>query len=309
MKTFKALVLLLLLTLPPLAVFAQSGIPLETEIQNTEMAANRQGVSAPERHDALVRLAHLRRLSGDIEGAAKNWLEAAAAIPGQVDDEALLSCAYCLAAMGEWDRAITALEPLLIKSARARFLSAAINALNTGSVSALGEMASSSEYLQMRSEIYYLLWKISKGSEAERWRQSLVSEFPQSPEGRLAAGSNPQAIVLMLNPFWLFAGRLDSLPLVAVATPAPSQTGAATQASAAQTGNSAGVKLQTGIYSQEANAQSQAASLRSAGFAPFIESRVNNSTNMWAVIVFAGADTNRTIRELREAGFDSFPLR
>jgi hypothetical protein len=30
---------------------------------------------------------------------------------------------------------------------------------------------------------------------------------------------------------------------------------------------------------------------------------------LWAVIVPAGTDTNRTIAELRAAGFESFPLK
>jgi hypothetical protein len=67
-----------------------------------------------------------------------------------------------------------------------------------------------------------------------------------------------------------------------------------------------GVKLQTGVYSMEENAQAQASGLRKAGFSPSIEKRNNE---MWAVTVPSGPDQNRTIRELKAAGFDSFPLR
>ncbi|MDR0302447.1 MAG: hypothetical protein LBI04_09085, partial [Treponema sp.] len=82
------------------SVFAQTGVSLEAEIQNMEKTASKQGIPPAQRHETLVRLARLKQLSGDIEGAAKNWFEAAGAIPGSVDDNALLSCAYCLAAMG-----------------------------------------------------------------------------------------------------------------------------------------------------------------------------------------------------------------
>jgi hypothetical protein len=320
MKKFRRFIFIAAVITLPSVVFAQTGISLETEIQNTAKTANSSGVSSLERHDSLVRLARLRQLSGDIEGAAKNWLEAAVAIPGQVDDDALLACAYCLAAMGEWERALKALDPLLVKRLRARFLYVGINALNTGNTSTLGEIAEAFEYSQMKSEIYYLLWKISNGSESEKWRQRLVSEFPQSPEARLTVETVSQ-IVLSQSPFWLFLGGLDSLPIAASeadrssstsaqgAVQTVSQANAPAQATAQTNINSSSIKLQAGLYSHESNAQSLAADLIKAGFYPSVEKRIVNSGEMWAVVVSSGSDANRTIRELREAGFDSFPLR
>ena len=64
-------------------------------------------------------------------------------------------------------------------------------------------------------------------------------------------------------------------------------------------------KLQTGLYSQQVNADAQMEKLRKAGFTPFLEKR----NEKWAVVVSAGTDQGRTIRELREAGFDSFPVK
>jgi len=284
------------------AVFAQTGISLEAEIQNMEKAVNKQGISLEQKHETLVRLARLRQLSGDIEGAAKNWLEAAAAIPGKVDDNALLSCAVCLAAMGEWDRASTALEPLVSKLQRARFLYTSIKAIQSGDVSSLAALAGNPQFSQMKSEIYFMLWKISKGQSAESWRVKLISEYPQSPEGRLAAESSP-VITVRPSPFWFFAGGLDSLPQTSVQmnTPAAPQVNVPVQAVIPQPGT----KLQTGIYSQQANAEKQMEGLRIAGFTPFMEKR----NEKWAVLVPAGTDQGRTIGELREAGFESFPVK
>jgi cell division septation protein DedD len=337
MKLIKRAIFLVMMTAAG-SLFAQTGVPLETEIQNIERAAGRQGIGAQERHDALVRLARLRQLSGDIEGAARNWLEAAAAIPGTVDDDALLFCAYCLAAMGEWDRAATALDPLLSKSSRARFLSVSINAVKTGNVSGLSAIADSGEYSGMKSEIYFMLWKTSSAQTAETWRRRLAAEFPQTPEGRLA--SSASAIIVKPSPFWLFLGGLDSLPLLesdqaisrppsspaerttpvttsptaerpapvtssppTVSQPPASQNAA--QTPVAQTPAAQTARLQTGIFSRHDYAQAQITRLRQAGFSPSIEQR----GEMWAVTVPAGADQARSIRELREAGFDSFPAR
>jgi len=316
-------------------VFAQTGISLPAEIQNMEKAVNKQGIPPAQRHETLVRLAHLKQLSGDIEGAAKNWLEAAGAIPGKVDDNALLACASCLAAMGEWDRASTALEPIVTKIQRARFLDVSIKAIKTGDVQALAALAVNPQFSQMKSEIYFMLWKISKGQSAEGWRVKLIAEYPQSPEGLLAAGEQSQAITVRPSPFWFFASGLDSLPLSAetykVAMPqnlapaqtaapqqttaptvsapkpaAPAQTAAPKPATPAQTAiPPTGTKLQTGLYSRQDNADKQMEKLRTAGFTPFLEKRNEN----WAVIVPSGPDQGRTIRELRDAGFESFPVK
>jgi cell division protein FtsN len=120
------------------------------------------------------------------------------------------------------------------------------------------------------------------------------------------------------SPFWLFVGRMDSLALIeseaavrtsaVIASSAPQSSSAVTPVPqplpAAQV--SSGVKLQTGIYSREENANVQAAGLKQAGFTPSIEKRSNE---MWAVTVPSGTDQSRTIRELKAAGFDSFPIR
>jgi len=274
---------------------ANVGVSLETEIKKLESASAKQGITALERHAALVNLARLRQLSGDIEGAARNWLEAAAVVPGQVDDEALLSCAYCLAAMGEWDRAAAALDPLAAKNIRASFLSVCINAIKTKDLSELGSLADNPAYTEIKPGILFVLWKLSakEGSgSSQRWRQRLVNEFPQTPEGKLAA-NNSSSITVSPTPFWLFINGLDSLPLQSVSeqtTLTPTVT----------------VRLQTGIFSSEENARNHAALLRKAGFDPSIEKRAVSSSAMWAVTVPADSDQMRTVNNLRMAGFDSF---
>jgi len=313
-------------------VFAQTGVSLEAEIQNMEKAVNKQGIQPEQRHETLIRLAQLKQLSGDVEGAARNWLEAAAAIPGNVDDDALLACASCLAAMGEWDRARTALEPLVFKLQRARFLDTCIKAIQSDDASALAALADNPQYSPMRNEIYFMLWKISSGQAAESWRWKLLAEYPQSPEGRLAAVESSSTIIVKPSPFWLFASGLDSLPLsaetytaaktsspvmlqnqtpqvsapVKESTPAPQVSASPASVSVQPDILSAGTeKLQTGLYSQQVNAEMQMEKLRKAGFTPFLEKR----NEKWAVIVPASPDQGRTIRELRDAGFESFPVK
>jgi len=303
-------------------VFSQSSVSLQAEIQNLETAASGQGVAPSERHHALVRLARLRQLSGDIENAARNWLEAAMAVPGSLDEEALLSCAHCLAAMGEWDRALIALEPLISKNIRARFLDTGIKSVKSGDTTALAAIAYNADFLEIRSEILFLLWKVSHNEAAERWRQRLVNDFPQTPEGRLAARN--EKLITSPSPFWFFISGLDSLPLAVseqrtdsneqIADNREQITGNREQIAdnrEQRAGSNSTVpiqstaKVQTGVFSREANAQNQFNALKQAGFSPSIEQRGDR----WAVTVSAEQDAGKTIRELREAGFESFLIR
>jgi len=332
---FAAVIAIILCSFLSPAVFAQTGLSLETELKKMEASVSGKNISPAQRHEVLVRLARLRQLIGDIEGAARNWFEAAGAVPGSVDDDALLSCAYCLAAMGEWDRAVTALNPLLTKSPRARFLNTGIKAIKTGDLSELAALADNPEYAQIKHEIIFVLWKLSDGSliasskgsmspftlggGSEMWRQRLISEFPQTPEGRLAAAESASLIAIRPSPFWLFAGGLDSLSLAS--SPAPgfipqqaaqttaAQSTAATEPVAAQPSPQSTARLQTGVFSRQPNAQAQVINLQRAGFTPSLEQRTVNGNQMWAVTVPAGSDQTQTANALRSAGFDSFLIK
>ncbi|MCL2210648.1 MAG: SPOR domain-containing protein [Treponema sp.] len=335
-RFFAVMLAVILCSFFPFTVFAQTGLSLEAEIKNLETAAVGKDIPPAGRHDTLVRLARLRQLSGNIEGAARSWFEAAGAIPGRVDDDALLSCAYCLAAMGEWERAATALEPLLAKYARARFLNTSIKAIKTGDLSELAALADNAEYSQLKHEILFILWKLSDGARAaltteesspfqlgggaQMWRQRLIAEFPLTTEGRLAAAETSSSIAIRLSAFWLFAGGLDSLPLAAA--PAPGNIPSAAQpASVTKTppveqpkitpapALAASIRFQTGVFGRESNAQAQITNLQKAGFTAAIEQRNVNGNQMWAVTVPAGADQTKTAAALRSAGFDSFLIK
>jgi hypothetical protein len=230
-------------------------------------------------------------------------MEAATAIPGRVDDDALLAFACCLTAMGEWDMAANVLEPILSKSMRARFLYFSIRAIQSGNTAALEAIADNPEYSGIKSEIMFILWKITDDTSSEGWRQRLENEFSQTPEGRLAASASSaasSAITVRPSPFWLFAGGLDSLPLIAVETAAQSPVFQPPASTA---------RFQTGIFRSQNNAQSLMASLSQAGFSPSIEQRIVNNNEMWAVTVPVGTDQARTASQLRSAGFDSFLVR
>jgi cell division septation protein DedD len=67
--------------------------------------------------------------------------------------------------------------------------------------------------------------------------------------------------------------------------------------------------LQTGAFSREANARAQAEALRKAGFTATVSRRLVNGAEDWVVRVPAGQNPNKTIQDLKKAGFDSFPVK
>jgi len=311
-------------------LYAQNVVPgqLGMEIQALEQTLSRAGASPVERHDALVRLAQLRQLSGNIADAAVNWLDAAAADPS--DASALTSGAYCLAAIGEWEKAALILRPLLASDRwdpamlQARFLDACLKAWSAKDASSLAALAGEPDFAAMRPIIYYTLWQtltrnpgISGTENAESWKSRLLAEFPQSPEARAV---NPEkqkdspVISTVQSPLWLLTPVGTAKP----ATPAASAPTTSTplkpvaptvSAPASVPSATPGVVLQTGLFSKEANARAQSEALLKAGFIAIISSKLVNGVEHWAVTVPAGQDQRKTTADLKQAGFDSFPVK
>jgi cell division septation protein DedD len=156
----------------------------------------------------------------------------------------LVSGAYCLAAIGEWERAAVTLRPLLASgrqgpaTLQAQLLDACLKAwsapgggaISNGDSSALTALAANPEFAALRPMIYYTLWQtLSRNSNAgEEWKSRLLAEFPQSPEAR-AANPNKQkdspSISVVQSPLWiLFPGAAGSAPAATVRPTAPVAT-------------------------------------------------------------------------------------
>jgi hypothetical protein len=306
-----------------LAGLPAAGQSLGAEIQGIEKTLEGPGLSITGRREALTRLAWLRELSGDMESAARHWGEAAAAEPGKPDDVSLIRGAWCLAAMGEWDRAEAAVKTVLLAGRpgpallKARYLGALIEALGSARFSALESLALSPGFDALRPPAYYALWKLS-GPAGASWKARLLAEFPRSPEARIAASDGSGGISAAPAPIWLlFPGReavvLSAQPGPAAPVPAASTPATNPAASPAQPGPAANpvtgaALLQTGLFSNEENARRQAERLRAAGFSPLVTRRTVKGLEYWAAGVPPGQDQSRMMLRLKDAGFESFPV-
>ncbi|MDR1047754.1 MAG: SPOR domain-containing protein [Treponema sp.] len=295
----------------------EGGVALGTEIQRIEKNLKSGAFSPAEKHQALVKLARLQELSGNLESAAKTWGEAAVAEQGRQDEKSLLRKARCLAAMGDWEGASALVSPgSRDQSLRleARYLEAQIEAFRSSDTSALLALLDYPGFAEIKPQVYFSLWKITGNGS---WSSRLRSEYPESPEGRIAAEEGPDqgsggsgaragkkaAVYIKPSPLWLLMQGRASFSLEPVpSAPAAKNVRADSPAAGRET------LLQTGLFGREENARSQAARLAEKGFAAELSRRTVNGNEYWAVLVKAGRDTNRMILSLREAGFESFPV-
>lgn len=280
---------------PPVA--AQSS--LETELRNLE----RVSAGSAGRREALIRMAGLKELAGDIEGAAGAWEMAAQAEPP--DHLSMLRGAACFIALGNWERAEAALMGVLSGGAggevriHARFLAAQLEALRSGgaNTSALVSLLGDGTFGAYTSRIYFTLWKLTG---RESWLSSLTREYPGSPEAA-AAGSKGTVHAAATAMWLLFPGRQG----------APSGSAAANSGAAGSTVTSSAVSgtvLQAGLFSREENARGLLEKLRGAGFSADSTRQNRAGATYIMVYVIPGPDINASIRELKAAGFESFPV-
>jgi cell division septation protein DedD len=289
-----------------------------TEILNLEQKLAGPVISAFERYEALVRLARLKQLSGNISGAAANWLDAAAVNPN--DDNALVAGAYCLTAIGEWERAYAAIQPLVASARRdpavlqAFYLDAYLRTVTSSNASPLTALAGDPGFASLRPMVYYTLWQIltrnpniSGAGSADSWKTRLIAEYPGSPEAIIAGSRNP-SISAVQNPMWLlFPGAPASGSAVSASPSTPTPT---ISAQSAPSPSSATPLVQTGSFSIEANARNQVEALRKAGFTATITRKTVNGAERWVVTVPAGQNQSKTIQDLKNAGFvDAFPVK
>jgi hypothetical protein len=313
---FRAFFLFLLLPPGGAYLYGQSGsggsVLAAAEIQSLEKKLTDRGIPAAERHEALIRLARLSRLAGDLESAARFWTEAASVEPGGRDDQALLEAARCFIAIGEPDKAEANVQRVLLTGndagflRHARYLDAQIKAFRSGDISALAVLVEDPAYGEYKAALYYTQWKISGDS---RYKSRLLTECPESPEARIAGSEDGAVSALPLALWFLFPGR-EALTLAAAGESLPVSLSPADQSPRVRetAEGAAPVVLQTGLFSREENARALVERLKRAGFQAGITRRGVKGTDYWAVTVPAGNDMGRTIIQLKDAGFESFPV-
>jgi len=324
---------------PPIpASFTAEISRLETLASGSEVSTSTAAPSSQDRYNAFLALARLHQLSGNPEAALKAYDGALAVFPD--DGRALLEQLRFLISLGEYEKAAAAIGVLLGKDRekelliQGQYLAAQLEAFSSDNTQPLTALAEDPEFAEYRSGIYYTLWKLTGFA---LYRTLLITEFPQSPEAKIASGS----VEFAPTPLWLLYPGRDSIVLanpapvpqtatalqtapvpqttpVSQATPAPAAVSPSVPVAAGPAGQvgpggsigpgGAGRVLQTGLFSREENALVLAERLKKAGFEPQIVKRQLSGDDRWAVCVPGGSDLNAEIKKLKDAGFESFPI-
>lgn len=281
---------------------------LQDELGKIKAALNKPSITAQEKHAAYAQLGRILQLSGDIEGAATAWENAAFAVPDKRDDTALLENAACLMAMGEWEKAEASVKLVLLTTRgdrrveqKAKYLNAQIEAFHSGNATILEAFTENPDYMPVRPALYYTLWKVTGNNE---YKTKLITEYPQSPETRalfLDGGAGEHnAISVSPQAYWLlFPGRESARIETLGSAPASAPAGSLEIATP--------LSLQTGVYNSRENASMQVGLLKAAGFNANIMQRNIAGAAYWAVSVPAGANASATTDKLKKAGFEAFP--
>lgn len=297
------------------SVFAQTGaasgsapagvqtVSLDAELTSIRAVLSRQKISGKERHDALARLARVQMLSGDIEGAAATWEEAAYAETGKRDDAALMENTACLMSMGEWEKADANIKLVLLTGRddrksyiKAKFLGAQIEAFRSGNPIILDGYLNDDDFAQERAVIYYTLWKITG---ADEYKNRLVIEYPESPETKallVDAGLNT-GVSVFPGAMWLLPSQARPLTVSKMMQSPQFTLETATPPA-----------VQTGLFATRDSALAQQSDLNGKGFSAAVSVRQANGYDYWAVTVPAGSDLNQTVLKLKTAGYETLPV-
>jgi hypothetical protein len=298
-----------------------------TEIDAVRSSLEKLHTGAKEKHDNYARLGRLLQLSGDVSGAAEAWMSAAYAEGGTCDYAALLESAACYIAAGEWEKADANIKIVLLTARgaeqlviRARYLAAQIEAFRNGNSVILHALAGDPDYKAAEPAIYLTLWKLEGKDE---YMAKLLTEFPESPEARavlaektgLAQSGKNYVTDVSSAQFYLYLGRENVLLDFEAGGAAPKAANTVNVLNAPNGIIESGTSpaLQTGLFNSKKNALVQVEALKKSGFEADVVQR--NSTGIeagsgdyWSVIVHAGADINKTIMGLKNAGYEAFPV-
>ena len=291
----------------PLQAQSVNALFLEEELAALENTLLDSRIAGPDRYRALINLALLQQLSGNIEAAAETYT--LAAVRGDSYDwPSLLAAARCFIALGELDRADLAIKTLLLNGQNSplylegMFLGHLSEAIRTGNESILTSLLLRNEYADRQPMLLYTL-SVLTGNSAYQAR--LAMDYPQSIEARIAADT-AGSIGVAPSALWLL--------LPAQCNPNPRPPAFAMGSSPLTTGQIApspsvpAMALQAGLFNLEENAVALVERLTRAGFSPYIIRRRLNTAYYYGVNIPGGADMNQTIRELKNLGIESFPV-
>ncbi|MFQ3547285.1 MAG: SPOR domain-containing protein, partial [Termitinemataceae bacterium] len=204
---------------------------------------------------------------------------------------------------GDFEKAASHIKTILLTSrdtwviARAQLLATFLEALqgSTEALQLLEARAADSAYREEQPSILFMLFGLT-GNTA--YTSRLQKDFPSSIES-----------IALLKPMPLFFFGAEVAARRATTEIQEGSSVTMQDQKRESPGAGAGsVPLQIGLFRQEENARAMVQRLAVKGFVANLGTRTIQGASYWVVTVDGGMDYNRTIMQLKDAGFESFPL-
>jgi hypothetical protein len=263
-------------------------------IADVEKAAENAS-NAADRRALYAFLGSLREQSGNYADASRSYAiaagisaVAAAEMPHLTAEQLVINAVRCALSAGDFvtaenylaSRVKDSSDPIIsayvkLYSVWSKLCQAESAATLDAPLSLLRSYSTQTTMEPVRPAVLLSLWYIAgDGKSADR----LLVDYPQSPETAIVLGTAG----LLPAPFWFFSPRSNNTAF----TPGETAVGGASDVS--------NVRLQLGLFRNEANAKQLVADLAQKGFTASIKQETRSSGTMGT--------------QLKNAGFDCYPL-
>lgn len=284
---------------------------LSQELESYQKQVQDKTVTGPKKKEAWLSLATLQALSGDYTSAAASFTEAAFSVSAHRDDRALLRAALCYLYAGDLEHAQSHSKTLLLTSRDSQVLEDAqllgllIDAFRgeSSALQSLDKMAQDPARSDQKPAFLYILYTLTG---KEDYAGTLKKDYSSSLETAMLDGTS---VAFKYAPLWLFGFFDVTSQPVAESASVPNNSDKKPPEHPPEPKSSAEeTLLQVGLFSQQSNAQQMIDRLQKKGFKAELGKRTVNNTQYWIVTVPGGTNYNTIIMQLKDAGFEAFPL-
>ncbi len=279
-----------------------------------------------EKRSALAFLASVQEQAGLFTDAEKTFVEAAAigggdaeGMPKKSNEDLVVDAVRCALSCGNYSSADSYLNSA-VRNSKNENIIATVKLYEQWSnlckaesqkdieepLALLTAYAKLDSMKSVRPSILLTLWHL--GGE-DKWASELKKSYPKSPEAAIVKGESQQ----LPSPFWFFVPRKGSVvpevagQTIAVESPAAPKS-SETKTESSKEASEKPLKQQLGLFRDQANAKALVEKVTEKGFKAYITTEKRASGTTYYLVVVDENKNGTMGNELRNAGFECYPL-
>lgn len=278
-----------------------------------------------EKRSGYAFLAGVLEQSGNFQEAMNFYVQAAAIAAGDAEgmqkkssEQLVLDAVRCALSAGDWATAQNYLNSAVRNSSDSEIIAfiklyeqwsilcqAKTSAELTEPVAILKTYSSLPSMKSVQPQVLLTLWHITG---EETYSAQLKKSFPKSLESAIVKGE----IQTLPAPFWYFVPRkTDSVPEIASVQSSETENQLKNENSEKSENDSKNEKIlrqQLGLFKDKANAEGLVLKLKEKGFSPHITEEIRPSGTKYYLVVVDENKAGSIGNELRNAGFECYPI-